>query len=270
MTDVIRPANGQTAAAQSARNAWQDPHSTAGYDGASGERNLMAPESGEASAWPNRPGAASPAGWLLPADGEAAPPFRHGMEPVRSDDTPAGSGADDVDANGDDHDGAWYTDPQPTSLQPVGALWPWSFQNGSRHIPVVGPTEALRGRAGGPGMAVPPGAVPGLLDPHQRSGWQLAQQVWQESGVVWELPGTESHGAEFPGTDFAKTEPAALRPADMKSARPWFDDADPTGPDYAGPEYAGPEYAGPEYAAPELAGPRLAGPEFADSELRKN
>ena len=85
MTDAIRPANGQTAGARSARNAWQDPHSTAGYDGAIGGTNLMAPESGEASARPNRPGAASPTGWFLPADGEAAPPFRHGMEPARSD-----------------------------------------------------------------------------------------------------------------------------------------------------------------------------------------
>src|ERR1700733_16293838 len=137
MTDVIRPANGQTAGAQSARNAWQDPQSTAGYDGASGEGNPMARESGETSAWPKRPGAASPAGWFLPADGEAAPPFRPGMEPARSDDTSAASGAGDDDANGDDREGAWYTDPQPTSLQPVSALWPSSFQNGSRHIPVV-------------------------------------------------------------------------------------------------------------------------------------
>jgi hypothetical protein len=205
----------------------------------------MAPESGEASAWPKRPGAASPAGWFLLADGEAAPPFRHSMEPARSDDASAASGGDDDDANDDDQDGAWYTDPQPTALQPVSALWPWSFQNGSRHIPVVGPTQALRGRAGGPGMAVPQGAVPGLLDPQQRSGWQLAEQVWQESGVVWELPGTEPYGAE--------TEPADLQPADMESARRWFDDADP-------------ELANSELANSQLANSELADPEPADLE----
>ena len=216
MTDVTRPANGQPAAAQSARNAWKVLQSTAGYDGASGERTLMAPASGEASAWPTRPGAASPAGWLLPADGEAAPPFRHGMEPVRSDDTPAAPGAADNDANGDDQDDDWYVDPQPTALQPVAAVWPWSFQNGSRHIPVVGPTEALRGRAGGPGMAVPSGAVPGLLDPQQRSGWQRAQEVWQESGVAWELPDTDPSVAEFPGTGFSRTQPAGLQPPEHR------------------------------------------------------
>ncbi len=186
----------------------------------------MAPQSGETSAWPKRPGAASPAGWFLLADGEAAPPFRPGMEPARSDDTAAASGADDDDANDDDRDGACYTDPQPTSLQPVSALWPSSFQNGSRRIPVVGPTEALHGRAGGPGMAVPKGAVPGLLDPQQRSGWQLAQQVWQESGAVWEFPGTEPHGAEFPGPDFAPTEAAVLQPADLESDDAWFTEPD--------------------------------------------
>src|ERR1700689_3949582 len=102
MTDVIRPANGQTAGTRSARNAWQDPRSTAGYDAAIGERSLMADQSGEASARPIRLGAASPAGWLLPADGEAAPPFRHGMEPARSDDLSAALDADDDDANDED------------------------------------------------------------------------------------------------------------------------------------------------------------------------
>ena len=243
MTDVIRPANGQTADAQSARNAWQDPQSMAGYDGAIGERNLLAAQSAESSAWPTRPGVASPAGWFRPADGEAAPPFRHGMEPARSDDVSAASGADDDDANDDDQDRAWYHDPQPTSLQPVSALWPWSFQNGSRHVPVVGPTEALRGRAGGPGMAVPQGAVPGLLDPQRRSGWQQAQQVWQESGVVWEVPGTEPYGADYLGHDFARTEPADLQTADSESARAWFHDADPADPELADPELANSELA---------------------------
>ena len=57
-----------------------------------------------------------------------------------------------------------------------------------RFVPVVGPTAALRGRAGGPGFVVPPGAVPGLYDPARRSGWQLAAGVWDESGVSWEPP----------------------------------------------------------------------------------
>ncbi|MGH3294494.1 MAG: hypothetical protein ACRDP7_22095, partial [Trebonia sp.] len=64
--------------------------------------------------------------------------------------------------------------------------WPSLIGRGPRHVPVVGPTEALRGRAGGPGVDVPPGAVPGLLDHERESGWQLAQRVWQDSGVDWE------------------------------------------------------------------------------------
>jgi hypothetical protein len=257
MTDVIRPANGQTAGARSARKAWQDPQSTAGYDGASGERNLTAPESGEASAWPMRPGAASPAGWFLPADGEAAPPFRHGMEPARSDDASApsganGRGANGRGANGGEQDGDWYIDPQPTSLQPLRAVW--SFQNGSRHIPVVGPTEALPGRAGGRGMAGPAAAVPGLLDPRERSGWQLAQDVWQESGVVWELPGPDPYGTEFPGTGIGQRELADFQPAAVtESAYAWLDDADPVDLDPGDPHAADPELANSELADLEPA-----------------
>jgi hypothetical protein len=68
---------------------------------------------------------------------------------------------------------------------------------------VVGPTPALRGRAGGPGFAVPPGAVRGLYDQAHRSGWQLAQQVWQESGINWEPPA----GPGSAETSVAEQEP---------------------------------------------------------------
>jgi hypothetical protein len=64
--------------------------------------------------------------------------------------------------------------------------WPSLARQRPRHIPVVGPTEALRGRAAVPGVSVPSGAVPGLLDQERQSGWQLAQRVWQNSGVDWE------------------------------------------------------------------------------------
>src|SRR3984957_8028799 len=178
MTDVIRPANGQAANAESSGNAWQDPHGTPGYDAAIGERTLMASESGEARAWPKRPGpgAESPAGRFLPTDGEAAPPFRSGMEPARSDETTEPPNADDDDRGG------WR--PQPAPAYPALALWPWSFPIRSRQIPVVGPTEALRGRAGstGTGMAVPPDAVAVPPDPAQPSSWQQAQEGWQGAG----------------------------------------------------------------------------------------
>jgi hypothetical protein len=213
----------------------------------------MASESGEASARPKRLGAVSPTGWFLPADGEAAPPFRHGMEPARSDDLAEASGTNDDDDKGVP-DGAWYQDPQPTSVHQVRAVGPWSFQAGSRrHVPVVGPTEALRGRAGGPGMAVPQGAVPGLLDPEQRSGWQLAQQVWQESGVSWECAGTEPAGPESARAEFAAAAPADIAPAGMGSARTWFEDAEPAAPEPADVAPAGMESAGPWFDDAEPA-----------------
>jgi len=151
MTDVIRPANGQAANAQSSGNAWQDPHGSAGYDGAIRERTLIAPQSGEARAWPKRPGpgAESPAGWFLPTDGEAAPPFRFGLEPARSDNASRPPGADRADRGGR------RQHPQPAPVYPARDLWPWTFPTGSRPVPVVGPTEALRGRAVSTGIAAP-------------------------------------------------------------------------------------------------------------------
>src|ERR1700688_2950193 len=92
MTNGITPANGHRPVAESARNAQQDPQDTSGYDAGTWEESMMASDSGKASAWPRRQpprqpqsGAASPAGWFQPTGGEAAPPFRHGMEPARSD-----------------------------------------------------------------------------------------------------------------------------------------------------------------------------------------
>src|ERR1700722_2207140 len=228
MTDVIRPANGQAANAQSSGNGWQDLNRTSGYDAAIGERTLVAPESGEARAWPKRPGpgAESPAGWLLPTDdGEAAPPSRPGMEPARSDKTSGASGADD-----DDRRGARDQDPRSAELLPLRALWPWTFQAGSRHVPVVGPTEALPGRAAGPVMTAPAGAVAGPLDRPPRCSWQLAQEVWQESGVIWERAASEIADVDPAGGWLADPQPLAFEPRDddlRPTAPPGFQPLDP-------------------------------------------
>ena len=88
-------------------------------------------------------------------------------------------------------------------------------------------------------MAVPPGAVPGLLDPQQRSGWQLALQVWQDSGVTWELGEAEPSGPELPAPGLAETAAAGRRPRDKDPDRIWFDDADPIEPEFADPALAG-------------------------------
>ena len=111
--------------------------------------------------------------------------------------------------------GGWYEDPQPTTVHRIPQLRSWRSQpeagsrpmeappapplpgpwpgqvTGMPPVPVVGPTAALRGRAGGPGFTVPPGAVFGLYDPAHRSGWQLAEAVWSESGIGWEPPTAE-------------------------------------------------------------------------------
>ena len=58
---------------------------------------------------------------------------------------------------------------------------------GRGYIPVVGPTEALRGRAGGPGVDVPPGAVPGLLGPRQPV--RLATRPARMAGLRRQLGG---------------------------------------------------------------------------------
>ena len=115
-------------------------------------------------------------------------------------------------------------------------------------------------------MAVPPGAVPGLLDPQQRSGWQLAQQVWQDSGVAWELTETEASGAAFLGVGLAETESAGLRPANVESADAWFDNADPADPERADPEWADSEPLDPEWVDPEPVDPEPVDPEWVDPE----
>ena len=189
------------------------------------------------------------------------------MEPARSDDTADALGADEDAANEDDQRGDWPPDgPRPGLLQPVSPLGPWSFQNRSRRIPVVGPTEALHGRAGGPGMAVPPGAVAGLLDPQQRSGWQLAQQVWQDSGVTWELGEAEPSGAEFPSPGVADLEPTTTAPADA-----WLDNADNDGNDgndgTGDSEPVDTEPGGDEPARAESAGTWFDGAGPADPRL---
>ncbi len=250
MTDVIRPANGQATNAQSSGNAWRNTQETSGYGAAIRERTLVAPESGEARAWPKRPGpgAESPAGWFLSADGEAAPPFRPGMEPARSDEKAEHRGADGADQNG-----GWHRHSPPISLYPLRARWPWSLQAVSRYVPVVGPTEALRGRGGGQGTAVPPGAVPGLPHPAKRSSWQLAQEVWQESGVTWELNPPEITDAESASGQYQADGP-------FNFERPAYE------PQAAEPATFEPRYSEPPQPEPATADARLADPEPADPE----
>lgn len=100
-------------------------------------------------------------------------------------------------------DDYWYPSPVPASWQlipewqrtgagperpspPPGAPEPPTrIDLSGPAAPVVGPTAALRGRAGGPGFAV---AGEPAAESRARSGWQVAQGVWHGSGIRWDDP----------------------------------------------------------------------------------
>jgi hypothetical protein len=150
---------------------------------------------------------------------------------------PGGYRDGDYGQGGYDDAGYWYEDPQPTSLHqsPPPESWQWAPQGmqegvswGSAgrqatrqepvpQLPIVGPTAALRGRAGGPGFVVPPGAVPGLYDPSNRSGWQLSHGVWRDSGISWTpavaTPEPAAVRSEQPGESPRGGFPAQPRPS---------------------------------------------------------
>jgi hypothetical protein len=126
-----------------------------------------------------------------------------------------------------------------------------------RFVPVVGPTAALRGQAGGPGFVVPPGAVSGLYDPARRSGWQLAAGVWGESGIGWEPPVAEP----LPGPGWSEYGRSGGPHSQSLAADDYRQDGEPP---RGGPGFAGaPAFS----AAPAFAGAAnfAAAPTFADA-----
>ena len=116
---------------------------------------------------------------------------------------------------------------------------------GPRHIPVLGPTQALRGQSASPcapssrrAAPVPRGRTPaprdgahGPLTRERQSSWQLAQQVWQNSGIDWERPSAP------PAPDPRTADSYASHPTAQESHPAEFltDDphADPPSPDEA-------------------------------------
>jgi len=85
MTDVTSPANGSTRSPESTQRANPVFDGTSGEGDPTGTETPAAPDSGGATALPGWPGVAHPAGWSLPATGEAAPPAWPGTEPARTD-----------------------------------------------------------------------------------------------------------------------------------------------------------------------------------------
>ncbi len=66
-------------------------------------------------------------------------------------------------------------------------------------------TAAVRGWAGGPGFEVPPETAERHCDSAPGSVWQVAYEVWQESGVAWEpSPADDQEAAwyEYPARAF--------------------------------------------------------------------
>jgi hypothetical protein len=121
-------------------------------------------------------------------------------------------GANDADADDDAYDGE--TDDWDSGTGGPARL-PWE--------PVVGPTEALHGRAGGPGFTVPQGARYGLYDPENRSAWQRSHGLWQDSGIDWDDPdGTRPdfpYPADLP-SDAVQSLPAIQPPVPAREAMP--------------------------------------------------
>src|SRR5258708_2411618 len=155
------------------RNAQPGSYGTSGYGAEAWEQSQTAPDAGKTSVGPNRPGAASPAGRFPPPAGAAAPPGRL-REPARSDRAaPHDMSQYDMETRPPSmYRVPWQSvrsdrahhplrRPQPPAARPRTPTdpramapdmpWPSLMRPGPRHVPVVGPTEALRGRAGGPG-----------------------------------------------------------------------------------------------------------------------
>jgi hypothetical protein len=271
------------------------------------------PGSGGAGAWPAWPGVARPAGWFLSVPREAAPLGTADMEPARPDNQAPGSQApgngmiappaypapaqawlpqapaeeeppwpdgdqpDDewpeYDQLADDDAQDWTTRPD----YPQAAAWSET---------VVGPTEALRGRAGGPGFRVPAGSGYGLQDPANRSGWQIADGLWRESGISWDsaddtladedpLPARPRDAHSLPGRAFplgaptvadAPTRPEAVTPEAFTRpealTRPEAVTPEAFIPEaFTRPEAFTPEVVTPEADAPETGAPQAAAPE---------
>ena len=271
MTDAAAYGSGYLPSSASTSRANSGRQESAGPDDAERFGASASPGHGAVASWPEWPGAARPAGWFLPVPGEAAPPAGPGTEPARAetgdqaddagDPDPAGdvvrdqdagdAAADEVTQPGEyEPDDYWYPSPLPASWQMPGAgIWqpaqpgyyaepPTTVDPAGPAAPVVGPTAALRGRAGGPGFEGAPGE-----DTSSRSGWQLAHGMWRGSGIQWEEPA--------PG-------PAAAPPV-------------PAPPVPAPPEPAGQAFA----AAPTMAdsptridGPAIAGARYDDTPTR--
>ena len=194
MTDATLPANGQPADSEQTRDR-------------------------------RRPDAANPAGWFPPAGGEAAPSLRPGMEPARSDETaPPETVPPELVATETvppETVPPKTVPPEPVATEPpVTALAAWWWAH-TAPVPAAG-EEPVVADPGDPGEPVVSRAAAALAghDPVGRSGWQLAQQAWQESGIDWEVTDEEPQQPEPEESDRRYLEEGYLDPEPSSAALP--------------------------------------------------
>src|SRR5712691_7939376 len=258
MSDADPTANGYPPRAESAPSDLHVPADIsvpefleAAETGEPGYEYPAQPGSGGASAWPAWPGAARPAGWFLSVPREAAPLGTPGMEPARPDNRlnePDEAEYQEYQEYADDAEHPEYDEYQYPGADDARPYDNWP------HEPVVGPTEALRGRAGGPGFRVPAGSGYGLRDATDRSGWQIADGLWRDCGISWDSADGRTPEQDAPWTG----QPRDASPPPQQAfplGAPTTADA-PTRPEALAPQTITP----PVTPAPEAAIPPPAGP----------
>ena len=187
------------------RNAQPGSYGPSGYGAEGRERSRVAPDPGRGRVRSSGPGAPNPAGWSPSPAGEAAPPVRHrglarldAPSPYDVETRPTAIYQIPWRSPRPENGQGPLRTPQPPAARPrrrppevseanrgaPDSLWPALIRQPPRRIPVVGPMEALRI----PGAVGAPAAVPVVLGHGNSTGWQLAQRVWEESGVKWEAP----------------------------------------------------------------------------------
>ncbi len=122
---------------------------------------------------------------------------------------------------GDSGYGYGYGSPQPPGPDATAAAGqrvaaPLGVAAGARTQlpPVVGPTPALRGLPGGPGIEPVAGdsAPPEPVGGQQKTAgsmWQRSQSIWSDSGIVWQRPVADWEPAE---AEWERTQSASAPP----------------------------------------------------------
>jgi len=223
-------------------------------DGPGADGPAVGESSADDTSWP---GVAPPAGWFLhaPQPPPAASPESTSPESTSPESAPV------QDAS------PWRTAravPSPRR-EPDGS---WSSPLTPKPAPrALGATQALRGRAGGPGFqpsrsaspATPSAATPGAAGP---SPWQRSHQLWSEAGIQWEqrptAPQPPYQRPAAPQPPYQRPAPPSRPPAPPRHAaarhtRPeppkpadagWPDGADAGWPDEADAGWPEPATAG--------------------------